>query len=280
MHAGELVEVAGIVAYHGPLLIGGARALSPGPLEQYWATSKCRCENWNRTFKQTATPTADGKPLESSDLRMLLATLEEIFVSEILVRVWTTVLVAHDRRLGAGIDEPLARSVFDSHMEARRRALKLLLRSSAFTTPQAVAINRLRRRSERWSDVLIGGLLTACDLPEFAVDAQRAADFADSLSRRQSQPGGRHAWRLTLVSLRSAFRDVLGQQAANADANARVTASILGCFPGELFDSTGILKSLWMTRLSAVASDAQGLITDLLGEATRVSVEAVRRRNR
>ena len=53
-------------------------------------------------------------------------------------------------------------------------------------------------------------------------------------------------------------------QAANPDANARVTAAVLGCFPGELFDSTGLLKSVWMMRLAATATDAQGLISDLL----------------
>lgn len=52
--------------------------------------------------------------------------------------------------------------------------------------------------------------------------------------------------------------------AANPDANARITASILGCFPAELFDSTGMFHSLWMVRLTTTASDAQGMLDELL----------------
>ncbi len=280
MHVRELVDVAGMVAYNGPLLIDGAGALAPAPLEQYWATSKCRVESWNRTLKAHARWADQGRPLDAALKIELRATIEEILLSEILVRVWTAVLVGHDRQVRAGVDEPLARSVFDSHMDVQHRALKLLLHSNAFTTPQAVAINKLRRRAERWSDVLVGGLLAACDLTEFAVDAQRASDFADDLAHRRQRAGGRHAWRLTLVSLRGAFQTGLSPLAANPDGNARVTASILGCFPGELFDSTGLLQSLWMTRLSAVASDAQGLIDDLLNVAAPTPPAALRRRQR
>ena len=46
------------------------------------------------------------------------------------------------------------------------------------------------------------------DVSEFAVDAERAADFAVDLADRRGCPGGRQAWRLTLVSLRSTFSDV------------------------------------------------------------------------
>ena len=60
------------------------------------------------------------------------------------------------------------------------------------------------------------------------------------------------------------FRSGVSLIAANPDANARIMASILGCFPAELFDSTGIFQSLWMRRLSANATDAQGMISDLM----------------
>ena len=56
-------------------------------------------------------------------------------------------------------------------------------------------------------------------------------------------------------------------EAANPEANARIAASILASFPGELADSTGMFGSLWLARLSAVASDAQGMIDELLDEA-------------
>ncbi|MEX2113638.1 MAG: hypothetical protein WD845_10660, partial [Pirellulales bacterium] len=142
------------------------------------------------------------------------------------------------------------------------------------------AVNRLRRRAERWIDVLIGGLLHLCDVREFAVEVERAEDFELDLARHRGDARARQAWRLTLVSMRNAFHTGMSAVAANPDANARITASILGCFPGELFDSTGMFQSLWMTRLTANASDAQGMIGELLEPASPIAVRQREPRSR
>jgi hypothetical protein len=135
---------------------------------------------------------------------------------------------------------------------------------------QAAMINRLRRRAERWIDMLIGGLMgAAADVREFAIDAERADDFAADLSARRGEPGGDQAWRLALLSMRNAFQSGLSVVAANPDANSRIAASVMACFPEDLFDSTGIFQSLWMTRLTAVTSDAQGLLSELLQPSPR-----------
>ncbi|MBI3836561.1 MAG: hypothetical protein HY288_01330 [Planctomycetia bacterium] len=282
MHARELVEVAGMVALNGPLLVCGRLPPNSTHLEQYWSTSRCRFENWSRALKAYAALNLEDSRQDVDRWIEIRAALDEIFASEILTRVWSAVLVAHDRSAGANLAEPIARSVLASHMEARHRALALLVHGRGVSTPQAVALNRLRRRAERWTDMLVGGLLHLSDVSEFAVEPERAEDFAADLTDRRSHPGGLHAWRLTLVSLRNAFRTGLSPLAANPDANARITASILGCFPADLFDSTGLFQSLWMLRLAANASDAQGLISDLLrpGPQSRADQSAMRRKRR
>jgi len=263
MHAIELVEVAGLVALQGPLLVDGGPVIHPSHLEQYWISAKCRSENWHRTLKLARENRDDTRP-PTDRMVELRATLDEIFLSEMLTRVWTAALVAHDRRWSLQTAEPLARSALDSQLEARHRALALLLEEHSLGTRQVVALNRLRRRVERWTDVLIGGLWHIGDTAEFAIDPERAADFAADLAWRRSQAGGKQAWRLTLLALRNAFRKGHSPVAANPDANARVTASILGCFQAELFDSIGLFQSLWMMRLTATASDAEGMVSDLL----------------
>jgi hypothetical protein len=263
MHVRDLVEVAGIVASGGPQIVRAPGVLAAAQLERYWAASKCRLENWHRALKRAAPAEAKAAGFDRDQTVELRATLDEIFVSEMLARVWTAVLCLRGRRQGTTVEETLARNVLDSHLEVRTRALALLV-GGGLGPRQAAALNRVRRRVERWTDVLVGGLVGEGEVGEFAFDAERAADFAAHLAQRRDEAGGRQAWRLTLVSLRNAFRVGLCPLAANAEANARVTASILGCFPDELYDSTGLFASLWMMRLSAVASDAQGLIDDLL----------------
>ena len=190
--------------------------------------------------------------------------LEEILTGEILTRVWAAVLCAYDRAHGAELAEPIARSVLIGHLEARHRVLTLLVQGPGIDADEAVKLNYLRRRSERWTDLLVGYLSPLLDTGEFAIDSRRARDFAQDLKYQGNFPGGRHAWPLVLASLRSAFRQGLGPLSPNADLNARIAASILSCFPPELFDSTGLFRSLWLLRLANVTNDAQGMIRELL----------------
>lgn len=264
MHVRDLVEVAAVVAHNGPAIMRGAAPVAHQRLERYWATSKCRLESWHRALK-CGTPVPTGADRNFDHGVRLRATLDEIFVGEMLTRVWSAVLVGHGRARQGKSDEPIARNVLCSHLEARHRGLSLLLDQQSLPHDQATAVDRTRRRAERWTDVLIGGLLCASDVSEFAVDAERAIDFSADLVRRDSQPDNGQSWRLTLVSLRTAFAAALCPVAANPDANARITAAILGCLGDDLFDSTGLPQSVCMMRMAAVASDAQGMIDDLLG---------------
>ena len=123
--------------------------------------------------------------------------------------------------------------------------------------------DRLRRRAERWTDLLVGHLAGMHDVSEFAFDPRRASDFAEDWRYRCGLQGSRHAWPLVLASLRAAFQPVLSPESPNAELNARIAASILACFPAELFDSTGLLRSLWLMRLTNIAEDTQGMIEEL-----------------
>jgi hypothetical protein len=265
MHARELVELAAIVAVHGPVLVRGTGQLSPTSVEQYWTASKCRLDRWGRSLKGFASYADDpGPPRRQAQWPLVRGVLEEILTGEVLTRVWAAVLHAYDRHRGDEEAGAVARSVLIGHLEARHRVLTLLVRSPAIETEGAVKLNHLRRRSERWTDLLIGYLVGLEDVSQFAVDPQRARDFAEDLRYRSDRKGCRGAWTLVLASLRAAFATGLGPVSPNADLNAEIASSILACFQPELFDSTGLFRSLWLTRLANVTNDAQGLVEDLL----------------
>jgi len=275
MHARDLVELAAIVAAHGPVLVRGSQHLSGTSLEQYWTASKCRLDRWGRSLKGFVSCAADASPPARGYLAarvprrqaqwpLVRGVLEEILTGEVLTRVWTAVLCAHDRQHGGEDAEAVARSVLIGHLEARHRVLTLLARSAVIEAEGAVKLNHLRRRTERWTDLLIGYLVGLEDVSQFAVDPQRARDFAEDLRYRSSLQGGRHAWPLVLASLRAAFGEGLCAVSPNADLNTEIASSILACFQPELFDSTGLLRSLWLTRLANVTDDAQGLVEELL----------------
>jgi hypothetical protein len=251
MHAHELVELAAVVSAQGPVLIGGNGQLSSASLQDYWTASKCRLDRWNRSLKGTPWPRLRG-------------VLEEILTGEVLTRVWTAVVCVYDRKHGLGTAEPVVRNVLLDHLEVRRRVLRLLVERSTLDAGATVPLDRLRRRTERWTDLLVGYLLGIEDVSEFAIDPDRAGDFADDLRYRGDLPHGCRAWPLLLQSLRSAFYTGLCPTSPNPALNRRIAGAILSCFQPELLDSTGVFHALWLMRLTNAADDAEGLLAELL----------------
>jgi hypothetical protein len=166
----------------------------------------------------------------------------------------------------------VARSVLIGHLEARHRVLLLLVRGPGIHAEAAMKLNHLRRRIERWTDLLVGYLAGLDDVGEFAFDPDRAKDFAQDLHYQCGEMGGRRAWPLVLASLRAAFRQGLAPISPNTDLNASIASAILACFPAELFDSTGQFRSLWLTRLSNATSDVECMIDELLGPGPAADV--------
>jgi len=151
MHARELVELAGWVSAHGPALVEGPRQIPADGIERYWTGSKVRLDRWARSLKRAA----DAGHAARSET---CGVLEEILTGEMLTRVWAAVARAYDRRRGTDDAEPVARSVLIGHVEARHRGLTLLAAGSCVPNADAIKLNNLRRRAERWTDVLVGRL--------------------------------------------------------------------------------------------------------------------------
>ncbi|MCC6127557.1 MAG: hypothetical protein IT426_21580 [Pirellulales bacterium] len=264
MHSYELVELAAIISARGPALVNGADHISESGLEQYWTASKVRLDRWCRGLRNFATLSGDPKWRQFNWPR-IRGVMEEIISGEMLTRVWAAVLCAHDRRHKLGEAEPIARSVLLGHLEARHRVLTLLLNTPGLELKAAAKLNRLYNLSEQWTDMLVGYLVGAGDVSEFAFDPARARDFARDFRDQGAHPGRRIVWPLILASLRASFLRETSAETPNADLNLRIASGILACFPSDLFDSTGQFQSLWLIRLHNSAADAQVLLDELLG---------------
>lgn len=284
MHARELAELAALISAHGPVFIRSGMPISERSIEEYWVASKSRFDRWGRTLKQITMRAAEQGPLSTVAQETLVrGVVEEVFTGEVLTRVWAAVACAHDRKHGADLAEPITRGVLIGHLEARHRVLTLLLQGSAVSSELGVKLNRLRRHTERWTDMFVGYLSGLEDVSEFAVDPERARDFAEDLHFQAKMPGGRHAWPLIQASLRSALDKGLSAASPNGDLNARIAQSILGCFQPELFDGTGQFRTLWLDRLTNTADDAQGMLEELTSTCTparhaRTNVSGLRHR--
>jgi len=262
MHARELVEFAALLASNGPAIIGHAARLSDSGLEQYWSASRCRQERWARslkTFSYELQYTASKDMAERwADIRNVL---EEILTAEVLTRIWGAVCCSYEQRRSLDEASPIVRNVLAGHLEARNRALNLMVYGHGLRVEEAVILNRMRRRNERWSDMLLGYLPDGEEVTEFAFSPARVKEFADD-AKVSAHP--ETAWSLLLASLRIAYQRQTYSSSPNEDLNRRVAAGILACLPSELFETTGTLKSLWLLRLQHAANDTQGMIEQLL----------------
>ncbi|HUY90159.1 MAG TPA: hypothetical protein VMV10_15585 [Pirellulales bacterium] len=278
MHGRELVELAALASAHGLVLIRNDDASLPiEGLGQYWSASKCRLDRWSRALKaavpsapeistpeisrlERLTQSPDGAAAPSYDAS-LKSVLEEILLSEVLTRVWTALMAAFDERHGQTENAPVAESVLAGHAEARHGALTLLVQGPGVSSRDALALNQLRRRAERWTDLLVGHICLEHDVSRFAANPETAREFAADLRHHQAWSADNQAWPIMLASLRAAFRQKSSSASPNGDLNQRIAAGVLACLPPELFDATGLVQSLWMTRISRAADDAQGLIS-------------------
>lgn len=267
MHARELVDLACVLSAHGSVLVRQPGPLARTGLDEYWIASKSRLDRWSHRLRRSD----DGK-VGAALGPTPTALLEEVLTGEVLTRVWAAVVCAHDALQGCDDAEPVARSVLIGHLEARHRVLTLLVSAPQVHAEEAIRLDCLRRRVERWTDMLIGYLNQRDEVSEFAFDPERAADFAQDLHEQGQQPGGRHVWSLLQGSLQAAFSRDLAPWSPNADLNARIAGGVLSCFPAEAFDSTGLPRSLWSLRLAKTASDAQGMIGELLSPTPRADV--------
>jgi hypothetical protein len=269
MHARDLAELAALLALHSPSIVHGAGRIPHDVSEQYWSASKCRLDRWFRLLKQL-TQVSDQPQLPATLCwPRIQPVLEEILVSELLTRLWTAVAAAHDQLHGGDDLEPVARNVFTSHLDARRRLLTLLAENRVFALPPASNLNHLRRRVERWTDMLLAHLAGVTNINEFAFDTGRARDFAEDLDHQSANAQSSNAehdvtGRLMLLSLRASFANDLADRTPNNDLNRRIASALLGAFRDPTDDPTGIVKSLWLERLTRTAIETEDMVEELL----------------
>jgi len=160
--------------------------------------------------------------------------------------------------------EPIAKSVYLGQMEARNRALSLLLHGRGLESNMMISLNRIRRRSERWTDMLLGYVAAESDVNQYGHESSRVRQFAEDIREQRGLPNQQSAWVLLAESATEAFRTEVINQAANSDLNRDIATSLSRCFDIDIFEGTGIVAPLWETRLMHEADNVQSLVDQLL----------------
>jgi hypothetical protein len=280
MHAHQLADVAAVVCLHGQPLVAADPTTFDESLAGYWKASRCRLDRWGRGLRVLSVNGGAGGPSPNPSLQGR-GIVEEIFVSEILVRAVAAIAVAHDERHGRSESAPVGRNVFASHIEARRRALAVV---TAWAQSDCDAIDipgllALHRQCERWSDLLLAYLVPHVAVDEFAASPVRVHDFAyDARGHLQSSTSSQMTMTMVLSGLRSSLAPLTPHESPNADLNLEIAAAVLGCFSADCFDSVGLLKSSWLERIEHVPDETLAVLGEWWHQTDGTATETFRSR--
>lgn len=262
--AREFVEMAAVLVDQGLLAVHRMDRLSTSSAEAYWSASKCRIERWADTFQYFRA--ARAKSGASKAWLAMRPWFDEILITEILTRVWTAFATVCEAPSEDKHIEPIARSVFVGHLEARQRLLRLLVDERDLDSKSANSLDRVRRNAERWTDMLLGYLMINHDVSQFAFDPERVTDFAEGINLEREDKTDDLSWSLLQASLKASFGPDKTSVLPNTDLNQEILYGVFGAFGPDFYDAIGSFASLWRCRLNHIANDAEVMIEQLIRE--------------
>jgi hypothetical protein len=210
----------------------------------YWLANRFRFDAWHQKISQHRQ--AIDRCGTSQRWRLwndILPTLEEILLGEPLTRVVAYLSeILHQHEADADW-AALAHSVLTSHIEARHRCLNLMVFGYGLPVERAVALNRVRREAEYFTDQLISSLPAGVALDEYVHDLE--------LVKQQQRQFNKYPFRSSVQRLRQQSMYALLEQstgemrrpAAHPRLNQNIAESALGMFPPQAFDSLGVLRT-------------------------------------
>lgn len=240
----QLVEIAAFVSARSGEIIHD-RYPTDVELTRYLDGSQRLFGDWRSQLLQVEERLRAASPNRRSRLmRQLQPVLDEIWVSEMLTRIWGAVLACAGREILSREYETLARHILIGHLGVRRQALELMTRNTAYMAGGLARFSDLSLRVERWTDLLLSHLLEAYDVDDFAFDPRRSREFQCRVLLQSAEAPLALNWTILLSGLRTAFSRIQVPVGAESSPQREVVTSVLACFPA------GVLPSNEMSHLS------------------------------
>lgn len=262
----DLALLSGMFAAQAPALLSATRSPPSALLLEYSQLTRQLLKQWWQCL---------SPPALAAGSAPLAAIAEEVLVSELTCRVVAGVFAVCDARGGQRSIVPFARSALLDLLQAKHWVLSRLVEQ-----PQPLGallrINQLRRKTERWSDCLLGSLPESQSAAQFALDAERMRAFAQKSSGAASQAG----WYLTLVSLRLAMPASMIQDDQRRETHRELMRRLISFWPQTAFDAEGLLRGPLWQRLRGVTDTTPGGELFAPPEPTADDYEVLRRRMR
>lgn len=177
MKLAYLTEVAAIMSAHGRLFIEQPGEVSTEDIGDYYVLSRNRFNRWMKDLSELE------RSQQFNDRRHVVKKIagrqttqtivEQILINEMISRIWTVLLLARDAHNGIDRIRPVARNIFLGHLAVRHKALGVILTDDGISSKDLLAIEQLRKSTERWTDLLCCSIMGQYDLWEYAFNKDR-----------------------------------------------------------------------------------------------------------
>ena len=187
----RLADLALAIAIASPIVTRIHHWPTSRGLEDFWDAVRQLRLGWQRQL--TDSPS------------MSPALIAEVVVAELPIRVWSTVLLASRDAIHRDEISQIVLNAFEGLAPIRQAVYQQLLDPCYADDPQIRTLDTVRRRCERWIDLLAGPSALAGDVWNFVMDPRRARDFGEESLGDDNAPTAAAVEKLATAGLRMAF---------------------------------------------------------------------------
>jgi len=256
MHAGWLVEMASLWAFHASTLAYQREPLSTEAVNEYWIRNRVRFDGWNTMLSRLRSQTLSlsvAKRVRAWD--KLCSLIEEVLLSEPLARVSAAFAAELEERQIDNDSHSILHNVYAAHSEVRNRCLKIILEGIERGLEEADELNRLRHYLEHWTDMLLGYFLefrrrsssSQAGRPslgaQYAFSISRVEDFAEDFGQSSLGRNATMVWTLQLAGCRQWLDENCRTSVLSPKMHQRIAEASIGMIKPSAFDSLGCLRS-------------------------------------
>ena len=256
MHAGWLVEMASLWAFHASTLAYQREPLSTEAVNEYWLRNRVRFDGWNTLLSRLRSQTLSlsvAKRVRAWD--KLCSLIEEVLLSEPLARVSAAFAAELEERQIDNDSHSILHNVYAAHSEVRNRCLKIILEGIERGLEEADELNRLRHYLEHWTDMLLGYFLefrrrsssSQAGRPslgaQYAFSISRVEDFAEDFGQSSLGRNATMVWTLQLAGCRQWLDENCRTSVLSPKMHQRIAEASIGMIKPSAFDSLGCLRS-------------------------------------
>lgn len=238
MTSRQFAELAAAVALHSEEL-SAAGGPNVATLHHVWKRTVDCFADWREELLQAPSPSLYAR----------------VFAAELPIRVWCTA-VAEGKGERDSRGSAIATKINNELLTLRCLMLQALAADVGLSRSEAAAVDRFRRRCERWCDLLLGPITVRTGTAECTFQPDRAREFGE---RFTADLAGKAAWQLVIAGLRMTFTEAESYRSAPqfqpTDRAAALASAIFASIPARAFKSDGLFRDPQIGRLSRIPQE-------------------------